>query len=268
MNSWKGSRSGCSVPAVARDPLGSWRTRLEMFERMTRAQRVVLRPSGVGGGRGLPPSERRLPRVSSRRDCPTLCRVRREPAPASAVRPSDRRRPQSPGPAERKSSPLPDCEALRTLDVAAVPTRIHLRSPVGREWRDEERLTKVVERLVEPGAAVRAPRGAAEFPQDRLREEAYSHLTDNRRRLIHRRVGETREAMGSGDLSRVFSVSPGTCSLGRGPKSIEYNHAAESQKARRRRRAPGLSPHAARKPTRPGPGDRGGNRDSSSSWRA
>ncbi|MFZ0830331.1 MAG: AAA family ATPase [Thermoplasmata archaeon] len=202
------------------------RTRLEMFERMTRAQRVVLRPlvSGEVAGflrlndasREFPPEEIARRFAESGGNPLLLQQFDRRIAAGRKVRDQP-----------RGSLPSLDPEALRTLDVAAVlGPEFTFGLLLGASGENEERLTKVVERLVDQGLLFEHPGELLEFPQDRLREEAYSHLTDNRRRLIHRRVGETREAMGSGDLSRVFGLARDFYLGQEDRKSVEYNRVA------------------------------------------
>src|SRR5208282_3557777 len=141
----------------------------------------------------------------------------------------DRRTPSGTDREEGGSSGLPSLDdgGRRTLDLAAVlgpefPFDLLLRA--GDE--DEEHLAETVDRLVAGGFLFERPGEILEFPQDRLREEAYSFLPEKRRRILHRRAGEALEAIGEPDRSQIYALARHFY-LGRdGPKSVRYNRAA------------------------------------------
>ncbi|MGP8073330.1 MAG: ATP-binding protein [Thermoplasmata archaeon] len=121
------------------------------------------------------------------------------------------------------STPL-DEEAQRTLDAAAALgpefTFDLLRFANGA---DGDRLKKVVDSLVDAGLLFERPSHLLEFPEDRLREEAYQHLSESKRRVLHQRAGESREAVESEGSTRIFGLARDFY-LGKVDKrSIKYN---------------------------------------------
>jgi len=205
---------------------GPGRVRLEGFERATHAQQIVLHPLTSGEVAGFlrmnDPSREVSPEEVARRFAETggnpllLQQLDRRARPGSKVR----------GPAAAGSPPL-DREAQRTLDVAAVlGPEFTFGLLLGVSGENEERLTKVVNRLVGQGFLLERTDELLEFPQDRLREEVYGHISESRRRLLHQRAGETREAMGRGDLNRVFGLARDFYLGQVDRKSIEYDRTA------------------------------------------
>ncbi|MGA8603489.1 MAG: AAA family ATPase [Thermoplasmata archaeon] len=204
----------------------SGRARLEGFEGATRARRIVLRPMTSGEVadylRMSDPSREFSPEEVARRYSETggnpllLQQLDRRMASAGESR-------------GRPGAGLPplDEEANRTLDVAAVlgpefTFGILLRA----SGEDEERLAEAVDRLVGQGLLFERPGELLAFPEDRLRDEAYAHLTESRRRLLHRRAGEALEAMGSADLTTIYALARHFY-LGRvDEKSVHYNRIA------------------------------------------
>ena len=202
------------------------RVRLEGFESVTRAQPIVLGPLS---------SEEVAPylRVNDPSREFSADEVERRYAetggnPLLLLR-LDRRTPSEDELRDRPAPGLPplDPEAQRTLDVAAVlGPEFTFDLLLGASGQTEEGLAKVVGRLVGRGLLLERTGELLEFPQDRLREEAYGHLTESNRRLLHRRAGETREAMGSADPTRIFALAHDFY-LGKADrKSIEYNRTA------------------------------------------
>jgi tetratricopeptide (TPR) repeat protein len=204
----------------------SGRARLEGFESATRARRIVLRPMTSGEVadylRMNDPSREFSPEEIARRYSETggnpllLQQLDRRISSGAEVR-------------GRTGAGLPplDEEANRILDVAAVlgpefTFAILLRA----SGEDEERLAEAVDRLVGSGLLFERPGELLAFPEDRLREEAYGHLTESRRRLLHRRAGEALEAMGSADLTTIYALARHFY-LGRvDEKSVHYNRIA------------------------------------------
>jgi len=201
------------------------RARLEAFESATHARRIVLRPMTSGEVadylRMSDPSREFSPEEVARRYSETggnpllLQQLDRRISTTEGAGP--------PGAA----LPALDQEAHRALDVAAVlgpefPFGILLRA----SGEDEERLAEAVDRLVGHGLLYERPGELLAFPEDRLREEAYSRLTESRRRLLHRRAGEALEAMGNADLTTIYALARHFY-LGRADeKSVQYNRIA------------------------------------------
>jgi len=203
----------------------SGRARLEGFESATHARRIVLRPMTSGEVadylRMNDPSREYTPEEIARRYSETG-------GNPLLLQQFDRRISvsEAPGRTEAALPPL-DEEAHRTLDVAAVlgpefAFGILLRA----SGEDEERLAEAVDRLVGQGLLYERPGELLAFPEDRLREEAYSRLTESRRRLLHRRAGDALEAMGSADLTTIYALARHFY-LGRvDEKSVQYNRIA------------------------------------------
>ncbi len=204
----------------------SGRARLEGFETATRARRIVLRPMTSGEVadylRMSDPSREFSPEEVARRYSETG-------GNPLLLQQLDRRMASAGEPRGRPGAGLPplDEEANRTLDVAAVlgpefTFGILLRA----SGEDEERLAEAVDRLVGQGLLFERPGELLAFPEDRLRDEVYAHLTESRRRLLHRRAGEALEAMGSADLTTIYALARHFY-LGRvDEKSVHYNRIA------------------------------------------
>jgi tetratricopeptide (TPR) repeat protein len=64
------------------------------------------------------------------------------------------------------------------------------------------------------------------FPEDRLREETYGHLTESRRRLLHRRAGEALEAVGVADGTTIYALARHFYLGHVEEKSVQYNRIA------------------------------------------
>ena len=211
-------------PAATLSAVG--RARLEAFETTTGAGRVELRPMTSGETaeylRQHDPSREIAPDEVARRYSETG-------GNPFLLQQLDRRTPSGTDREEGGSSGLPSLDdgGRRTLDLAAVlgpefPFDLLLRA--GDE--DEEHLAETVDRLVAGGFLFERPGEILEFPQDRLREEAYSFLPEKRRRILHRRAGEALEAIGEPDRSQIYALARHFY-LGRdGPKSVRYNRAA------------------------------------------
>ena len=212
-----------SRPYASLSELG--RARLEAFESATRARRIVLRPMTSGEVadylRMSDPSREFSPEEVARRYSETG-------GNPLLLQQLDRRI-STTEETGRPGAALPplDQEAQRTLDVAAVlgaefPFGILLRA----SGEDEERLAEAVDRLVAHGLLYERPGELLAFPEDRLREEAYSRLTESRRRLLHHRAGEALEAMGNADLTTIYALARHFY-LGRSDeKSVQYNRIA------------------------------------------
>ncbi|MGI0154530.1 MAG: ATP-binding protein, partial [Thermoplasmata archaeon] len=121
---------------------------------------------------------------------------------------------------------LDDAEE-RVISVAAVlgsefPFALLLRA----SGEDEEHLAEEIDRLVGRGLLFERPGELLAFPDDRVRTEVYDHLTESRRRLLHRRTAEALEAGGSADLTTIYALARHFY-LGKvDEKSIHYNREA------------------------------------------
>ncbi|MCI4348020.1 MAG: tetratricopeptide repeat protein, partial [Thermoplasmata archaeon] len=115
----------------------------------------------------------------------------------------------------------------RVLTIAAVlgpKSRFAILTRTTDE--NEEALAETVERLVHEGLLRETENEVFEFSREKLREELYAGLTETRRRILHRRVGEAIEAAGPKEVESVFALAR-HFHLGRvDPKSLEYNRMA------------------------------------------
>ncbi|MCI4338966.1 MAG: tetratricopeptide repeat protein [Thermoplasmata archaeon] len=134
------------------------------------------------------------------------------------------------GPSSRdgvQALPSLDPEEQRVVAVAAVlgsefPFSLLLRA----SGEEEERLTEALDRLVGRGLLFERPGELLAFPDDRVRTEVYDHLTESRRRLLHRHAAEALEAGGSSDLTTIYALARHFY-LGKvDEKSIQYNREA------------------------------------------
>jgi tetratricopeptide (TPR) repeat protein len=204
----------------------SGRARFEGFETATRAQQIFLRSLTSGEVadylRVKDPSRKFSSEEVARRYAETggnpllLQQLDRRISSGREVR-------------GRPTVGLPplDEKAQRVLDVASVlGPEFSVDLLRGASGEGPERLTEVVDRLVDRGLLFERPGGLLEFPQDRLREEAYSHLSESRRRLLHRRAGELREAMASADPTWIFGLARDFYLGQADKKSVEYNRIA------------------------------------------
>jgi tetratricopeptide (TPR) repeat protein len=116
---------------------------------------------------------------------------------------------------------------LKLLTLAAVAGRdVSFPLLIKATGQDEESLAEEVERLVEIGILREKPGEVFEFLREDVRFELYSRLTGPRLRLLHRRVGEAIEAIGSADLATIFSLARHYY-LGRvDAQAVEYNRRA------------------------------------------
>jgi len=91
---------------------------------------------------------------------------------------------------------------------------------------EEERLAEEIDQLVGRGLLFERPGELLAFPDDRVRTEVYDHLTESRRRLLHRRAAEALEAGGAADLTTIYALARHFY-LGKvDEKSIHYNREA------------------------------------------
>jgi len=210
------------------------RARLEKFEKLTEARRIVLQPltSGeVAEFLHAQDPEREFTdeeiarRYSESGGNPLLLlqldrRLSRSPDPDSSS--GDALHPDGAAPA----APIGE-EEERILAVASVvgpevPFDLLLKA----SGEDEERLAETIDRLVGRGLLLERPGERLLFASDRVRSEFYGRLTETRRRLIHRRVGAALEATGTADASTIYLLAR-HFDLGRvDDKALHYNRAA------------------------------------------
>ena len=212
----------------------SRRGRLEEFERRTQARRIVLRPLTSGEvaeylrerepGRVFSPEEVAR-RYSETGGNPLLLeqldRRTRALGRGSA--------PELPGADEAAEPAVPtlDEEEDRAIAVAAViGPELSFQLLLRASGEDEERLAESVDRLVGRGLLLERPGELLSFADERLRERVYRGLTESRRRLLHRRVGEALEATGSADLATIYVLARHFYLGKLDEKSLQYNRAA------------------------------------------
>ena len=211
------------------------RSRLEALEAATHARRIVLRPftsdEVADYLRWREPdrdfsAEEVARRYSETGGNPLLLeqfdrRLVARPRPVGPDGPAG-----AEGPASASLLPLSE-EEERALAVAAVlgpefPFSLLLHA----SGEEEERLAESVDRLVNGGLLFERPGELLAFADDRHREEVYAHLTESRRRLLHRKAGEALEAMGAADLTTIYALARHFY-LGRVDEpSLQYNRAA------------------------------------------
>lgn len=115
----------------------------------------------------------------------------------------------------------------RALAVAAVvgpevPFELLLRA----SGEEEEQLAETVDRLVARGLLLERPGEVLTFTSDQVRSDLYGRLTESRRRLLHRRVGEALEAAGSADAGTIYALARHFF-LGKiDDRSVRYNRTA------------------------------------------
>ena len=72
---------------------------------------------------------------------------------------------------------------------------------------EEEPLAEIVDRLVGQGILLERSGERLSFSDERLRARVYDGLTESRRRLLHRHVGEAIEATGNADLPTIYALA-------------------------------------------------------------
>ncbi len=118
-------------------------------------------------------------------------------------------------------------EGQRVLGVAAVlgpefPFALLLRA----SGEDEERLAETVDHLVHRGVLLERPGELLAFSDDPRRAAVYEHLTESRRRLLHRKVGEAIEASEGVDVQTIYALARHFYLGQVDEKSLQYNRAA------------------------------------------
>jgi tetratricopeptide (TPR) repeat protein len=120
-----------------------------------------------------------------------------------------------------------DAEAQRTLDLAAVlgpgfSFALLLRA----SGAEEERLAEIMDRLIERQIIFERPGELYEFPEERLRQQAYAGLSEASRRGYHRRAGEALESIGSPDPGIIYALARHCYFGGMAGKSVQFNRLA------------------------------------------
>ena len=102
---------------------------------------------------------------------------------------------------------LPDSER-RILVYAAVLGKEFpfdtLSRAVGGE---EERLSEIVDRLVQAGVLREKGGEVYEFVSERARSDVYASVTETRRRILHRKIAQAIEARGTADAPTVYELA-------------------------------------------------------------
>lgn len=124
-------------------------------------------------------------------------------------------------------TPRLDEKTREVLDLATVlGPEVSFDLLLAASGEEEEHLAEILDKLVGSGSLRENSGERYEFPEERLREEAYRRLSEDRRRSLHRLAGAALEAMGSPDVARTFALARHFY-LGRdGPRSIRYNRLA------------------------------------------
>jgi predicted ATPase len=136
----------------------------------------------------------------------------------------------SPAPVSRSGAvvlPTLTEDEQRVAAVAAVlgsefPFSLLLRA----SGEDEEHLAETLDRLVGRGLLFERPGELLAFPDDRVRTEIYDHLTESRRRLLHRHAAEALEVSGAKDLTTIYALARHFYLGKADEKSIWYNREA------------------------------------------
>jgi tetratricopeptide (TPR) repeat protein len=114
---------------------------------------------------------------------------------------------RSPETAERLLAELSHDEQ-RVVGVASVVGReIDFPLLLKASGEEEERLTEVTDALVRRGLLRERPGESLEFVRDDFRAEVYQSLTDTRRRLLHRKVGEAIESGAPANVGTMYALA-------------------------------------------------------------
>ena len=206
------------------------RARLEAVEATTHAQRIVVRPftsSEVAEFLHRHEPDRTLSaeevarRHSETGGNPLLLEQleRRLSGSREALPPSS-------GPTIVQFAQLPDDEQ-RALSVAAVlGTEFGFGALLRASGEEEEPLTETLDRLVAGGWLIERPGELLAFPDDRRRSEIYDHLSESRRRLLHRHAAEALEAEGRRDLLTIYALARHYYLARVDEKSVAFNREA------------------------------------------
>jgi tetratricopeptide (TPR) repeat protein len=114
---------------------------------------------------------------------------------------------RTPETAERLLAELSHDEQ-RVVAVASVVGReIDFPLLLKASGEDEERLTEITDALVHRGLLREQPGERLEFVRDDFRLEVYQSLTDTRRRLLHRNVGEALESAAPANVVTIYALA-------------------------------------------------------------
>ncbi|MCI4350369.1 MAG: DUF2791 family P-loop domain-containing protein [Thermoplasmata archaeon] len=115
----------------------------------------------------------------------------------------------------------------RVVGVASVVGReVEFPLLLKASGEEEERLTEITDALVHRGVLRERPGERLEFVRDDVRTEVYHSLTDTRRRLLHRKVGEALESGAPADVATIYALAR-HFALGRvDDKAAGYNRLA------------------------------------------
>ena len=127
---------------------------------------------------------------------------------------------------DRWAQELPEAER-RVVSMGAVLGHQFEFATLVRALGDAEETTaEVSERLMERGVWRERPGEQLEFVREDVRHRLYGSLTDTRRRILHRRIGEAIESRGPPDVAGVYALARHFYLGHVDPKAVAYNRRA------------------------------------------
>ncbi len=205
------------------------RARLEAFESATHAERIPLRPLN-----SAEVAEFLLQREPDRvfTDAEVARRYSESGGNPLLLEQLERGRENAPRGAHAPAPEVGGPPALDEVEERVVATGAVLGSEftfgtlLRAGGEDEETLAETVDRLVGAGVLLERPGENLSFVDERVRGQVYDGLSESRRRLLHRRVGESIEAGGAADVPTVYALARHFY-LGKvDDKAIAYNRTA------------------------------------------
>lgn len=223
------------VLATSRPPASlpeSRRMRIEAFESATHAERILLRPLNSAevaeyllhrDPNRVLSGEEVARRFSESGGNPLLLEQleRRLEGSQRPVHMAD-----AEGSGEPVLPPLDEFEERVAAAGAVLGPEFSFALLLRASGEDEETLAETVDRLVGAGVFLERPGENLAFADERVRARVYDGLSESRRRLLHRHVGEALEAAGSADLPTIYALAR-HYHLGKvDEKSIPFNRTA------------------------------------------
>jgi tetratricopeptide (TPR) repeat protein len=208
------------------------RARLEGFVTATRAERVPLRPLTSGEVaeflRRRDPdrsfSSEEIARWHSETGGNPLLLEQLDRRLGASGSPLQYSRPEPNAPISLP--PMDDGEERAAAVGAVLGPEFAFSLLLRASGEEEERLAEAVDRLVGHGVLLERSGERLAFADERVRARVYDGLTESRRRLLHRRIGEALEATGAADLPTIYALAR-HYHLGKvEEKSIHYNRTA------------------------------------------
>ncbi|HEY6237699.1 MAG TPA: hypothetical protein VIZ68_00740, partial [Thermoplasmata archaeon] len=126
-----------------------------------------------------------------------------------------------------------ESEARRLLNYAAVAGKEFELGVIARAaGLDDVQARQYVERFADLRLVREVDEGRYSFESEELRQRLYTELTGVRRRILHKKVAETLEKLGSTDVTTAYALARHTF-LGRMDRAaVEYNQRAAAFAAR------------------------------------